>query len=62
MDAVIIIPVIKAGAVEFLVDYNITGKGTARTRLNVILAWYKRSVVTSISQSSLEIYKILFKP
>jgi hypothetical protein len=49
MDAVIIIPVIKAGAVEFLVDYNITGKGTARTRLNVILAWYKRSVVTSIS-------------
>jgi hypothetical protein len=47
VDAVIIIPAITAGAVEPLVDYNTTGAGT---RLDAILAWYRRSVATSISQ------------
>jgi hypothetical protein len=49
MDIVIIIPIIRASIVKPLIDYNIIRKGTAGTRLNVILAWYKRSVVTSIS-------------
>jgi hypothetical protein len=62
VDAVIIIPAIRAGAVEPLVDYNTTGKGTAGTRLDAILAWCRRSVATSISQSSLEICRVLFKP
>jgi hypothetical protein len=48
MDIVIIILVIKAGIVKPLIDYNIIRKGTAGTRLDVILVWYKRSIAISI--------------